>query len=83
MGPSDLTTLILQPEPEVLKLESNTSPEYSFIKQIVLMLLNYLSDTNISVMDSSNITLFKVITTHEGQSLYGNILFIIICICKI
>lgn len=76
MGPSDLTTLILQPEPKVLKLESNTSPKYSFIKQIVLMLLNYLSDNNISVMESSNITLFKVIATREGQSLYGNKMFI-------
>lgn len=78
-----MTTLILQPEPEVLKMESNTSLntssffiKYSFIKQIVLMLLNYLSDNNISVMESSNITLFKVIATREGQSLYGNKTFI-------
>ncbi|VVC40821.1 Hypothetical protein CINCED_3A017263 [Cinara cedri] len=70
LGPADLTTLILQPEPKILKLESNISPEYSFIKHIVVMLLNYLSDSNISVMEASNITLFKIIATREGQSLY-------------
>lgn len=73
MGPADLTTLILQPETEVLKLESNISPEHSFLKQIVIMLLDYLSDDNILVMEASNITLFKIIATREGESLYGNI----------
>lgn len=76
LGPADLTTLILQPEPEILKLESNTSSEYSFIKHIVVMLLNYLSDDSISVMEASNITLFKVMATREGKSLYGDIVFI-------
>ncbi|XP_029344827.1 serine-protein kinase ATM [Acyrthosiphon pisum] len=70
LGPADLTTLILQPEPEVLKLESNISLEYSFIKHIVELVLNYLSDYNISVLESSNITLFKVMATDEGQCLY-------------
>jgi len=73
LGPAELTTLILQPEPEVLKLKSNVSLEYSFIKHIVELVLNYLSDDNISVLESSNITLFKVMATDEGQSLYGNI----------
>ncbi|XP_060874698.1 serine-protein kinase ATM isoform X2 [Metopolophium dirhodum] len=70
LGPADLTTLILQPEPEVLKLESNISLEYSFIKHVVELVLNYLCDENISVLESSNITLFKVMATDEGQSLY-------------
>jgi len=74
LGPADLTTLILQPEPEVLKLESNISLEYSFIKHIVELVLNYLCDDNISVLESSNITLFKVMATDEGQCLYGNII---------
>lgn len=74
LGPADLTTLILQPEPEVLKLESNISLEYSFIKHIVELVLNYLSDDSISVLESSNITLFKVMATNEGKSLYGNII---------
>jgi len=74
LGPADLSTLILQPEPEVLKLESHVSLEYSFIKHIVKLVLNYLSDDNISVLESSNITLFKVMATREGQSLYGNII---------
>jgi len=74
LGPADLTTLILQPEPEVLKLESHISLKYSFIKHIVELVLNYLSDDNISVLESSNITLFKVMATDEGQSLYGNII---------
>lgn len=73
LGPADLTTLILQPEPEVLKLESHVSLEYSFIKHIIELVLNYLSDDNISVVESSNTTLFQVMVTHEGQSLYGNI----------
>lgn len=64
--------MILQPEPEVLKLESNNSSEFSFMKHIVIMLLNYLSDDNILVMEASNITLFKIIATRKGQSLYGN-----------
>lgn len=36
------------------------------------MLLNYLSDNNISVMEASNKTLFKAIATQEGQYVYGN-----------
>lgn len=36
------------------------------------MLLNYLSDNNISVMEASNKTLFKAIATQEGQCVYGN-----------
>lgn len=76
LGPADLTTLLLQPEPEVLKLDSNISPEYSFIKHVVIMLLNYLSDSNINVMEASNITLFKIMVTHNGQSIYGNVTFI-------
>lgn len=76
LGPADLTTLILQPEPEVLKFESNTSMEYFFIKHIVVILLNYLSDGNISVMEASNIALFKILATHEAQSLDGNTIFI-------
>lgn len=76
LGPADLTTLILQPEPEVLKFEPNTSMEYSFIKHIVVILLNYLSDGNISVMEASNIALFKILATHEAQSLDGNTIFI-------
>lgn len=75
LGPADLTTLLLQPEPEVLKLETNISPEYSFIKHVVIMLLDYLSDNNINVMEASNITLFKIMATHKGQSIYGNITF--------
>ncbi|XP_026809071.1 serine-protein kinase ATM isoform X1 [Rhopalosiphum maidis] len=70
LGPTDLTTLILQPEPEVLKLESHISPEYSFMKHIIELVLNYLSDDNISVLEASNITLFKVLATQNGQSLY-------------
>lgn len=73
LGPNNLTTLILQPEPEVLKLESNISVKHSFIKHIVLKLLDYLSDSNISVMEGSITTLFKVMATKEGQFLYGNI----------
>lgn len=73
LGPADLTTLILQPEPEVLKLEPYISPEYSFMKHIVELVLNYLSNDNISVLEASNITLFKIMATQNGQSLYGNI----------
>lgn len=73
LGPADLTTLILQPEPEVLKLESHISLEYSFIKHIVELVLNYLSDDNVSVLESSNMTLFQIMATNEGKSLYGNI----------
>lgn len=73
LGPADLTTLILQPEPEVLQLESHISLEYSFIKHIVELVLNYLSDDNVSVLESSNMTLFQIMATHEGKSLYGNI----------
>lgn len=76
LGPADLTTLLLQPEPETLKLDSNDTPEYAFIKHIVLMLLKFLSDDNISVIEASNISLFKIIATHEGQLLYGNITII-------
>jgi hypothetical protein len=74
LGPNNLTTLILQPEPEVLKLESNISVKRSLIKHIVLKLLDYLSDSNISVMEASLTTLFKVMATNEGQSLHGIIL---------
>ncbi|KAE9539511.1 hypothetical protein AGLY_004763 [Aphis glycines] len=70
LGPADLTTLILLPEPEVLKLEPYISPEYLFMKHIVELVLNYLSDDNISVLEASNITLFKIMATQNGQSLY-------------
>ncbi|CAH1736405.1 unnamed protein product, partial [Aphis gossypii] len=55
LGPSDLTTLILQPEPEVLKLEPYISPEYLFMKHIVELVLNYLSDDNISVLEAKKL----------------------------
>jgi len=78
LGPANLTTLILQPEPEVLKLQLNTSPEYSFIKHIVVMLLNYLNDGNVPVMEASNIILFKIFATREGQSLTSIIIIFIL-----
>lgn len=77
LGPADLTTLILQPEPEVLKLKSNTSPEYSFIKHVVIMLLNYLNDGNIPVMEASNVILFKILATQEGKFLTSIITFLL------
>lgn len=72
MGPSELTTLILQPEPEIFKPKPNTNPENSFLKHIVELLLNYLSDGNISVMEASNKSLIKIMATQERCSLYGN-----------
>lgn len=74
LGPADLTTLVLQPEPKTWIPESNSSAEYLFIKHIVVMLLDYLSDGNISVMEASNVTLFQILATHNGQFLYGNII---------
>jgi len=73
LGPADLTTLILQPEPEVLKLESHISLEYSFIRHVVELVLNYLSDDNVLVLESSNLTLFQIMATREGKNVYGNI----------
>lgn len=40
------------------------------------MLLNYLSDDNILVMEASNKTLFKALATQEGPRIYGNITMI-------
>ncbi|XP_050425429.1 serine-protein kinase ATM isoform X2 [Adelges cooleyi] len=71
LGPSELTTLILQPEPEIFKPKPNTNPENSFLKHIVELLLNYLSDGNISVMEASNKSLIKIMATQERCSLYG------------
>lgn len=77
LGPANLTTLILQPEPEVSKLKSINSPEYSFIKHLIIVLLDYLSDNDILITEACNITLFKIIATDDGQSIYGNIIFIL------
>ncbi|XP_050523942.1 serine-protein kinase ATM isoform X2 [Daktulosphaira vitifoliae] len=69
LGPLDLKTLILQPEPEIIKLTLDISPEYSFLKHTVELLLNYISDSNVSVMEASNKAMFEIMSSQIGTSL--------------
>ncbi|XP_069700137.1 serine-protein kinase ATM isoform X2 [Periplaneta americana] len=73
LGPADLTTMILKPE-KSLELQGNdfrNNPVLVFTSHVVGLLVDYMVDENIDVVEAASNGLYQVLKSYEGQQVVG------------
>ncbi|PSN31644.1 hypothetical protein C0J52_20491 [Blattella germanica] len=69
LGPADLTTMVLKPDnSQQLQDDHFTyNPMLMFTAHVLQLLVEYLVDENIKVVDAAGTALYKVLASNEGQ----------------
>lgn len=73
LGPANLTTMILKPE-ESQELQGNVFGNSSilmFTAHILSVLVDFLVDENIIVVEAASAALYKILASREGQQVIG------------
>ena len=68
--------MVLKPE-KSQELQNNNFSNSSilmFTAHVVELLVGFLVDDNISVVEATSVALYKVLATREGQQVIGNLL---------
>jgi hypothetical protein len=84
LGPADLTTMILKLE-KSQELQENVFRNNSslmFTAHIVSVLVDYLVDENIIVVEAASAALYKILASWEGQQVIGKFCMTLWVGCK-
>jgi hypothetical protein len=73
LGPADLTTMILKPEKSQQFQGDVFRNSYilMFTAHIVSVLVDYLVDEKITVVEAASAVLYKILASREGQQVIG------------
>jgi hypothetical protein len=81
LGPANVTTMILKPEKsqEFQENVSRNSSVFMFTSHTVNILVDYLVDENITVVETASAALYKIFSSSDGLRVLRRFLFLCEC----